>query len=102
LPTKRFLLIYADRSRAHISTDERDSLLIAKRIKKLNDFTYEYIAPPLISRTFSQLQDIAAHFQPITPVKRHIEGNFIIERAGKRTRELLETPEGLQIRLATA
>jgi len=103
LANKRFLLIYADRSRAHITLEERDSMLIAGRIRKLNDFSYEYTARPHISRSFSNLNELSQRFTPLAPVKRNLGiGPIIFNLRGELSFDSGETAEGMQIRLATA
>ncbi len=103
MPNKRYLLIYADRSRAHIETSERDSLLVAQRIRKINDFTYEYLPLKQISKTFTNLAAIRDRFEPLAPVKRVLPGSFVFELGELRLFERgLETPEGMAVRLQTA
>jgi hypothetical protein len=103
LANKRFLLIYADRSRAHIYTPERDSLLVAGRIRKVNDFTYEYTAPPQISRSFTNLGELSARFQPLAPVHRNLGiGTLLFELREKLFFDNGETVDGMTIRMQTA
>ena len=103
MPAKRFLLIYADRSRAHIETAERDSLLVAGRIRKLNNFTYEYLPIKQISKTFTNLAAIRDRFEPLAPVKRVLPGSFVFELGQIRLFEHgLETADGMAVRLQTA
>jgi hypothetical protein len=102
LPSKRFILHYPDGSRAHISTSERDELLIAAKISKLNDFSYLYTSQPRIFHSLADLEPLRQQIQPIGPFKRFLAGHFIIERNKRRQHELLETVEGMTIRLQTA
>lgn len=103
IPNKRFLLIYADRSRAHITVNQRDSLIIGKRIRKVNDFTYEYVAQPVISRSFSNLEKISEQFTPLAPVHRNLGmGPILILLREALSYDNGETTEGMEIRLATA
>ena len=102
MPSKRFLLLYPDGSRAHISTTERDELLLTSKIRKLDAFRYSYTAQPRVFKSFQALEPLEQQVQAIGPVRRFLEGRFIIERKGRLTFELLETAEGMAIRLQTA
>jgi hypothetical protein len=102
LPSKRFLLLYADGSRAHISTTERDELLLTSKIRKLNEFSYSYIAPARIFHSFQDIEPLRQQIQPIGQYRRFLPGKFIIEFKQKRHTELLESAEGMAIRLQTA
>jgi len=102
LPSKRFLLLYPDGSRAHISATERNELLLTSRIQKLDSFRYTYTAQPRVFKSFQALEPLKQQVQAIGPVRRFLEGHFIFEFKERRQRELLETPEGMAIRLQTA
>jgi len=102
LASKRFLLLYPDGSRAHISTTERDELLLTSKIRKLDAFRYSYTAQPQVFRSFQAIEPLRERVQPIGIFRRFLDGKFIIDHNGKRTVELLESVEGMAIRLQTA
>lgn len=73
------------------------------RIRKLNDFSYEYIAPPQIARSFTNLNEISDRFIPLAPVKRNLGiGPLIFMLRDAIEFDNGETAEGMQIRMATA
>jgi len=98
LPSKRFLLHYPDRSRTHIGVPERDELLLSAKIRKINDFSYEYVGQ---TQTFHSFADLEPLRQSVAPMvyKRYLPGTFIFDLNKRRIRELMETPEGMAIRL---
>jgi hypothetical protein len=102
LANKRFLLLYDNGDRTHIGTAERDELLLLGRVRALDSFRFAYIQPKQTFHSFSQLAAIKPQFQPIQPFKRYLPGTFVFEFGEKRSRELMETAEGMAIRLQTA
>jgi hypothetical protein len=105
LPSKRFLLVYRDGTRSHISTIERDDMLLSSKIRRINDFTYEYVYHPRTFTNFQALEPLKNELRPIQRVIRFLAGTFIFEIVvdGQLNRdyELLQTPAGLEIQLRT-
>lgn len=102
MPNKRFLLIYADKSRAHITIPERDSLLVHERIRKINDYSYEYLAP-LKTNSFSNLGLLGDRFKPLTPVQRNLGmGTLLFELKDKLFFDNGETTAGMIVRMQIA
>jgi hypothetical protein len=93
---KLFQIKYQDGSRKHVKAEERDNLLLAGLLKTLGPREYEYIGQP---KTFHSFADLG-NLQLIQPgsFRRFLPGSFVIEFQGKRTRELLETPEQMAFR----
>lgn len=88
--------------REHISREERDSLLYSKSIRKTaQPGCYLYTAKPLTFHSFADMKDYAAtHSLRVGLVRRFIAGHFIWELNGKQWHELVETPEGMALRMA--
>lgn len=102
MATKRFLLCYPDGSNAFIKTAERDVLLNQGSIEHIDSYRYRYTAQPRTFHAFADLESIRQRFEPQQEVRRFLEGRFIFELGDKRYRELMETPEGMVVRLQTA
>jgi hypothetical protein len=98
LSAKRYLLTYPDGSRRHINRETRDSLLLSQSARETAPGRYLYIGEVHTYKTFSQLREIS--FAPTGSLRSFLAGHFIFELKGKRNRELIETPEGMALRMA--
>lgn len=84
---------------------ERDSMLIAKppRIRKINDYSYEYTSPQQILSSFTNLSELSDRYQPLAPVRRNLGmGTLLFELGDKLFFDNGETTEGMMVRLQTA
>lgn len=80
-------------------------MLVAKppRIRKINEFTYEDIAAKQISKAFTNLESIRAHFEPLAPAHLNLGiGTLIFRLRDQLSFDSGETVDGLMVRLATA
>lgn len=102
MANKRFLLLYDDGDRTHITTSERDELLVSGRIRALDSYRFAFTGQKQTFRSFADLAPLKPQFQPAEPFRRYLPGTFIFEFGDKRSRELMETAEGMAIRLQTA
>jgi len=59
---------------------------------------YVWVAKPIIYKSFSDLSRFVVKQPGI--VRRFLPGSYIVEFKGRRKRELMESPEGMAIRLA--
>ena len=95
--SKPFLVTYSDGSRAHVSRETRDALLASLSIRESGHRRYRYIGKPIIMHTFAELSRI----EPLPEhVRRFAEGQFVFKLRGRLTKELMETVEGMTIRMA--
>jgi len=94
---KTFEIIYQDGSKAHISRQERDDLVLSGQAEQIAPLRYQYTGQAMTFNSFADLGKL----QLIKPsnLRRFLPGSFIIELNGKRRRELLETPENMTCRL---
>ena len=96
---KQFLVIYADKSRAFVSRDERDSMLLSGEIKQTGWREYRYIVPVIrLRRSATEDTMTALKIVPREPVmlRRFLPGSFIFEHGDKRRTERLETAEAME------
>lgn len=77
-------------------------MLNAGQIAFLDTFRYTYTAQPRTFHALADLGPIRERFIPTAPIRRYLEGHFVFELGDKRSRELMETAEGMAIRLQTA
>lgn len=96
---KSFLITYPDRSKKHVDSLERDSLLLAKLIRHLEGNRYEFAGEVCTLHSFADLERIRPQFQPRNPLRKFLEGSFVFEHAGRKKFERLETAEALEFRL---
>jgi hypothetical protein len=96
--SKRYLLTYPDGSRKHIDRAERDSLVLAQQAKQTANGNYLYTGQQHTFHSFAELSVLTiANPQQIKPF---LPGYFIVEHKEKRTREYLESPEHLALRIS--
>lgn len=85
-----------------MSAIERDQMLLAGELRKMDANRYEFIGQnkTVTVRSFADLGDVKNKLRmgPET-LKRFLEGSFIWEHGDERMRELLETPEMMAFRL---
>jgi hypothetical protein len=102
MPTKRFLIYYQDGTREQVPTEEKEQLLLAGELRAIDANRFEYIGAKktMIFHDFRELARLAERLN-VTPtqLKRFLAGHFVWEIDEQRVRELMETPEGLQLRL---
>lgn len=99
--SKHYLLTYKDGSRKHITREDRDSLLLAKQVKRTFSGNYLFIGKPLILHNLADLATLKDSLN-LSPeqIRRFLAGLFIIEQPnGKQRLERLETPQGMHLRL---
>lgn len=92
------MLAYPDGSRKHIGRSERDDLLFSGLAKQTDPRKYVYTGQARTFHSFSELESLAETVIP-SNLKRFLPGSFIVEREGKRSRELLETAGAMAYRL---
>lgn len=102
MPTKRFLIHYPDGTREQVPTAEKEQLLLSGELRPIDANRFEYIGhrKTMIFNSFQELSKLAQLLN-VTPaqLKRFLAGYFVWEIDEQRLRELMETPEGLQLRL---
>jgi hypothetical protein len=89
--SKNYLIEYPDGSHRHVPRSERDELSLAGLLKQTAATTYQYIGQQHTLHSFSELSILQV--SATVETRRFLPGAFIVEFAGKRRRELLETPE---------
>ena len=98
MPRRNFELKYQDGSKKHISREERDDLVLSGLAKLVSGKQYAFTGQP---KTFHSFADLGS-YQFVNALSQHfrrfLPGSFVIELKGKRTRELLETPEQMAFR----
>jgi len=73
-------------------------MLLAGELRKLDERHYAFIGQV---KTFHNLSDLAELLPRLDPIirRRFLPGKFILELRDKKRLELLETPDGLALRL---
>lgn len=96
---KKYLVTYPDRSRKYVDRETRDQLILSQDIVKSGVDRYRYTGEV---RTFHSFRDLENLYVPqrTSDLRRFLAGSFIFLLRGHRQRELMETPEGMAIRLA--
>lgn len=92
------MLTYPDGSRKRIDRSERDDLIFAGLAKQTEPRKYLFTGQRRTLHSFAELESFAENVIP-SNLKRFLPGSFIVEREGKRTRELLETAGAMAYRL---
>lgn len=96
--SKTYSLAYPDGSKQNMSRQERDNLVLSGLVKEISPLKYAYTGQQHTFHTFSDLSKLQlSHNEP--PKRRFLSGSFIWEHAGKRRRELMETPESIGVRV---
>jgi len=102
MPTKQFLIYHPDGSAERVPTAAKEQMLLAGELRKVAEGRFQFIGQrkTMIFHNFRELERIAQLLK-VTPaqLKRFLAGHFIWEIDEQRLRELMETPEGLQLRL---
>lgn len=102
MPTKRFLIHYPDGTREQVPTAEKEQLLLAGELRPIDANRFEFIGQrkTMVFHDFRDLSKLAQLLN-VTPaqLRRFLAGYFVWEIDEQRIRELMETPEGLQLRL---
>jgi hypothetical protein len=98
LISKNYLLVYPDGSRKHVNRSKRDELLLSGLARQTGPLRYLFTGQ---MKTFHTFVDWAKTYLPSEQeLKRHfLPGTFIVEHAGRRRGEMLETPSRLAYRL---
>ena len=97
----KFSLKYPDGRTRHIDAETRDSFLFAGLIRETSPGAYLMTEKPKVFHSFAEIGELRDS-PTVRRVQKTIPGNFVVERAGKRFREWLETAEGLELRMAKA
>jgi hypothetical protein len=92
------LVTFPDGSKKHIGRPERDDLLFSGLAKEIGPRKYRFTGQVRTLHSFPELEFLAETVIP-SNLKRFLPGSFVIERDGKRTRELLETAGAMAYRL---
>ena len=99
--SKHFTLIYPDHSKANISVSEKEDLLLAGDIQAVDARTYKFIGKVVVLHSFSDLGKLIPGMHT-NPLKRFYPGLFIWKLKEHTNRELMESPEGMALRLERA
>lgn len=95
----RFTVVYPDHSRQKVNRTRRDEMLAAGALREKADGQYFYIGQ---ASTFHALSDLGRLGVAATgPQQSFLPGQFIVELKTNRTKELMETPYHMALRLAT-
>lgn len=97
--SKTYSLAYPDGSKQNMSRADRDNLLLSGLIKEIAPLKYAYTGQQYTLHSFSELSRIQISSVEDAPKRRFLAGSFIWEHAGKRRRELMETPESISLRV---
>ncbi len=97
--SKNYLLVYPDGSRKHIGRAERDDLLLSGMAKQTAPQRYLFTGQKRTLHSFAELSTLKLSFTPENH-RRFLPGSFIFEHEGKRYTELMETPEGMAMRMS--
>lgn len=95
-----FRVNYPGGGRQHIKKPEIDGLLLARLIE-LREGTknqYDWIGPTQSLYALSDLGRLSVGMD-ISTLRRFLDGSWIFELAGKRQRQLEETPESIGVRM---
>jgi hypothetical protein len=95
--SKHYTLLYPDHSKGNINAREKESLLLAGDIEKIDERTYKLIGAVILLHSFHELGRIRPRILVI--LTRFFPGMFVREFEGKRIPELLESPEAMALRL---
>lgn len=96
-PRMNKLTLHFKSSKRHMKASERDELLLSGEIEPISATEYRYIAKPRILNSFQALANLKLT-KPAADTG-FLEGHFIIERAGKRSRDIQAKPGQLEIQL---
>ena len=104
---KQFVIVYPDGSKKNVSAFDREQMLLAGEIKKDGDNAnrYRFVAQAksVTVQTFKSFRELA-NLGPLTPaqreyLQRHYPGLFIFEIGEESFVEIMESAEGLALRL---
>jgi hypothetical protein len=99
--SKPFTIVYPDRSKKNVTASFKDRMLVSGEIEKVDACTYRFVGDSSIFRCNS-LQGLSAFKPRLAPLPyftRFYPGFFVWEHAGKKHREMLESPENLALRI---
>jgi hypothetical protein len=102
LPLSRhFQILYPDDSRGFVNTAQKEQMLRSGEIAATNDArTFAFIGKEAVLHSFQELGKL---FERRVPVfDGFYPGLFVWELGEKRSRELLESPEAMALRLGVA
>lgn len=98
---KNFEIAYPDGSKRHVGRSERDDLLLSGLARQIAPQQYVFTGQQRTLHSLSELGRLNLGFEPQN-MRRYLPGSFVFELNGKRQRELMETPESIGLRVATA
>lgn len=100
---KSFLIIYPDRSKKHVDAFERDQMLLAGELQRVDQNSYKWVGEVKTFHTFADLAGLRDKLTLSTTLRRFLPGQFTIEHprrlGGQREHERLQTPEAMKVEL---
>lgn len=96
--SRNYLLKYPDGSKKNMSRADRDNLLLSGLAKQTGPQEFIYLGQVRTLHSFAELSTLHITAEPKN-LRRFLAGSFIWEHAGKRKRELMETPESIGMRV---
>lgn len=98
ISTQNYQLVYPDGSKSRVDRATRDDLVLSGLARQVTPGRYVFTGQLLTAHSLSELGSLNLVVRR-PDLRRFLAGRFVFEHEGKRTRELLETPEALALRI---